>query len=96
MPMRTAPAVLLGLGLCVLAPCAFAQNPTSNRASNIDRSDTSSAIAPALPAPDLPPGSPPEAFLRAARAALATGHRAQSMKLLDQAIAMGAKGRTAQ
>jgi hypothetical protein len=142
MLIRIAPALLLGAGLCVLAPCAFAQNPTSSNASNIDGTDTSSPIAPALPAPDLPMGSSPEAFLHAARAALATGRtgeaqqalemaetrlldrstklfqtndpsrnplikqigdarralgngdRAQSMKLLDQAIAMGAKGRT--
>jgi hypothetical protein len=144
MRVRIAPALLLGLGLCVLASAAFAQNPTSNNASNITGSDTSSPIAPALPSPDLPPGSPPEAFLRAARAALATGqtgkaqqalemaetrlldrstplfqtdnpsrnplikqigdarralgsgNRAQAMKLLDEAIAMGAKGRTTQ
>ena len=141
MPIRIA-TVMLGLGVCVLAPSAFAQNPTSNRASNITGSDTSSPIAPALPAPDLPPGSSPEAFLHAARTALATGRtgeaqqalemaetrlldrstplfqtndpsrnplirqigearralgsgdRATSMKLLDEAIAMGAEGRT--
>ena len=142
MPTGIAAAFLLGLGLCVTAPCAFGQNPTSDRASNITGSDTSSPIAPALPSPDLEPGSSPEAFLHAARAALATGRtgeaqqalemaetrlldrstplfqtndpsrnpwikqigdarralgngdRAESMKLLDEAIAMGAKGRT--
>ncbi len=141
---KIALVVLLGLGICALAPAAFAQNPTSDHASNIIGSDTSPPIAPALPSPDLAPGSPPEAFLHAARSALATGRtgeaqqamemaetrlldrstplfqtndpssnplikqigdarralgsgdRATSMKLLDEAIAMSAKGRTAE
>jgi hypothetical protein len=85
MPIRFTSAVVFGLGMCVLAPCAFAQNPTSDRASNIAGSDTSSTIAPALPSPDVSPGSSPDAFLHAARAALATGRTGEAQQALEMA-----------
>jgi hypothetical protein len=78
---------LLAVGLCALAPAAsaFAQNPTSSQASNIDAQDSKSTIAPALPSPDLGPGASPEEFLRAARAALATGQTGKAQQALEMA-----------
>jgi hypothetical protein len=82
-----APTFLLALGVSAvaLAPAAFAQNPTSDHASNIGASDTASPIAPALPSPDLGPGSSPEAVLHAARAALATGRTGEAQQALEMA-----------
>jgi len=84
---HSGPAFLLALGVSAiaLAPAAFAQNPTSNKASNIDAADTTSPIAPALPSPDLGPGAPPLAFLHAARAALATGRTGEAQQALEMA-----------
>jgi hypothetical protein len=80
-------ALLLALGVSpvALAPAAFAQNPTSDHASNIVGSDTASPIAPALPAPDLGPGAPPVAFLHAARTALATGRTGEAQQAMEMA-----------
>jgi hypothetical protein len=75
----------LGVSAVALAPAAFAQNPTSTKASNIDASDTTSTIAPALPSPDLGPGAPPVAFLHAARTALATGRTGEAQQALEMA-----------
>ena len=84
---HSGPTFLLALGFCAvaLAPVAFAQNPTSNKASNIGAADTASPIAPALPSPDLGPGAPPLAFLHAARAALATGRTGEAQQALEMA-----------
>jgi hypothetical protein len=84
---HSGPAFLLALGVCAVAfaPAAFAQNPTSNKASNIDAADTTSPIAPALPSPDLGPGAPPLAFLHAARTALATGRTGEAQQALEMA-----------
>jgi hypothetical protein len=78
-------ALLLALGVSpvALAPAAFAQNPTSDHASNIVGSDTASPIAPALPA--LGPGAPPVAFLHAARTALATGRTGEAQQAMEMA-----------
>jgi hypothetical protein len=75
-------AFVLVLGVPAIA---FAQNPTSDRASNIVANDTDSPIAPALPAPDLGPGAPPEAFLHAARSALATGRTGEAQQAMEMA-----------
>jgi hypothetical protein len=80
--LKTAPILVLSLAL---APAAFAQNPTSNAASNIVSADTSSTIAPALPSPDLGPGATPDQFLHAARAALATGQTGKAQQALEMA-----------
>jgi len=69
----------------ILAPAAFAQNPTSDRASNIDAQDTRSPIAPALPSPDVGPGASPEQFLHAARSALATGRTGEAQQAMEMA-----------
>jgi hypothetical protein len=84
---HSGPTFLLALGVSAVAltPAAFAQNPTSDRASNIVPSDTTSPIAPALPSPDLGPGAPPLAFLRAARASLATGRTGEAQQALEMA-----------
>lgn len=76
---------VLGLSTVAFPPCAFAQNPTSDRASNIVRSDTSSVLAPALPSPDLGPGATPEQFLHAARGALATGRTGEAQQAMEMA-----------
>jgi hypothetical protein len=59
--------------------------PMSNRASNIDQSDTRSTIAPNLPSPPVAPDSPPEAYLRAARGALAAGQTGEAQQSLEMA-----------
>jgi hypothetical protein len=84
-PTLIAPTFVLALGVSALAPAAFAQNPTSDHASNIIASDTASTIAPALPAPDLGPGATPEAFLHAARSALATGRTGEAQQAMEMA-----------
>ncbi len=84
---RLLPAALLATSL-TLGGGARAQgggNPFSKNASNIGPTDTRSEIAPALPSPDLPPGSDPAAFLRAARAALATGRTGEAQQALEMA-----------
>ena len=71
--------------------------PISSRASNIDQSDTRSAIAPSLPVPPVGPNSDPRQYLVAAEQAIAarrTGmaqealERAES-RLLDRSVAQG-------
>lgn len=71
--------------------------PYSNRASNIDRMDTRSTIAPNLPSPALGPDASPAEYLRAAQSSLAagrTGEAQQSLemaqtRLLDRSVAYG-------
>jgi hypothetical protein len=59
--------------------------PMSNRASNIDQSNTRSVIAPNLPTPPIAPDAPPEAYLQAARGALAAGHTGEAQQSLEMA-----------
>jgi hypothetical protein len=59
--------------------------PMSNRASNIDQADTRSLIAPNLPTPPVDPNAGPEAFLQAARGALAAGHTGEAQQSLEMA-----------
>jgi hypothetical protein len=76
---------------------AFAANPVSNTASNINAHDERSDIAPALPSPNLPAGQKPSAYLRAAEGALAAGHTGQAQeslemaqtRMLDRSVAQG-------
>lgn len=58
--------------------------PLSTRASNIDRADTRSIIAPRLPNPDAS-GNTPEAFLMAAQRALAAGQTGRAQEALERA-----------
>jgi hypothetical protein len=86
MPRLTLALVLaVGVSATALGPAAWADNPTSDRASNIDAADSASTIAPALPSPDLRPGAPPVAFLHAARSALATGRSGEAQQALEMA-----------
>jgi hypothetical protein len=79
---------------------ALADNPTSNGASNIDQQDTSSPIAPALPAPNLAEGARPSDALRAAVGALAAGRTGEAQaalemaetRMLDRSVALGQTG----
>ena len=59
--------------------------PMSNRASNINEGDTRSVIAPNLPTPAVEPNAPPEAFLQAARVALAAGRTGEAQQSLEMA-----------
>jgi len=59
--------------------------PTSNNASNIDRADTKSPIAPRLPAPGLAAGSTPSQFLAAAKTALRQNHTGECQEALERA-----------
>ena len=59
--------------------------PTSNNASNIDRADTKSPIAPRLPAPGLAEGSSPVAFLTAAKMALRHNRTGEAQESLERA-----------
>ncbi len=59
--------------------------PTSNNASNIDRANTKSPIAPRLPAPGLAEGSTPGQFLMAAKTALRQNHTGECQEALERA-----------
>ncbi len=59
--------------------------PTSNNASNIDRSDTRSPIAPRLPAPGLADGSSPSDFLNAAKSAIQRNRTGEAQEALERA-----------
>ncbi len=59
--------------------------PLGSSASNITPADTRSDIAPNLPAPDLPAGSRPSDFLRAAEGALAAGRTGEAQDALEMA-----------
>ena len=58
--------------------------PAGDRASNIDRGDTRSDIAPRLPAPDAN-GNSPDAFLRAADRALSRHQTGAAQEALERA-----------
>ena len=59
--------------------------PMSNRASNINEANTRSVIAPNLPTPPVAPNAGPEAYLQAARVALASGHTGEAQQSLEMA-----------
>lgn len=94
------PVVALAAAIAVAAAPAFAANPTSNQASNLLPRDTSSPIAPALPAPDVGAANGPAGYLRAAQQSLAsrqTGKAQQALemaetRLLDRSVPQGTVG----
>ncbi len=59
--------------------------PRSDKASNIDSTTAASIIAPTLPSPGLSSDAGPRDFLRAARAALVTGHTGEAQQALEMA-----------
>jgi hypothetical protein len=59
--------------------------PTGTTASNINPTDTRSEIATNLPSPDLPEGAPAQAYLIAARNALAAGRTGEAQQSLEMA-----------
>lgn len=71
--------------------------PRSSQASNIDRMDTRSTIAPNLPSPQLGPNASPVDYLRAAQNSLAAGRSGEAQqslemaqtRLLDRSVAYG-------
>jgi hypothetical protein len=68
-----------------LPAVAFAANPTSNSASNINPGDTSSTIAPQLPTPASGEDNAPTQYLIAARQALAAGRTGEAQEALERA-----------
>ncbi len=59
--------------------------PLGNAASNVGPGNTHSLIAPNLPSPEVPPGSPPRAFVEAAQRALVLGRTGEAQQALEQA-----------
>ena len=59
--------------------------PLSNNAGNIGPQDTRSEIAPNLPSPAVGENAPPDAYLRAARAALLQGRTGEAQQALEMA-----------
>lgn len=59
--------------------------PVSTHAANIDRADTRSVIAPALPAPHLGRGASPESYMRAAERALDRHRTGEAQAALEMA-----------
>lgn len=59
--------------------------PMGTNASNINPTDTTSAIAPNLPSPDIGEGASAEAYLIAARNALAAGRNGEAQQSLEMA-----------
>ena len=59
--------------------------PTSSQASNIDRADTRSTIAPRLPSPSVGPNASPEQLLAAARQALRQNRTGVAQQALEMA-----------
>ena len=59
--------------------------PMGTSASNITAADTNSPIATNLPSPDLPEGAPAQAYLIAARNALAAGKTGEAQQSLEMA-----------
>jgi len=83
---RTTRSVVLAL-MSSTVPLAAWAAAIDAPASNITATDTRSAVAPALPAPHLADGSPPVAFLEAARAALDQGRTGETQEALERAEA---------
>jgi WXXGXW repeat (2 copies) len=73
--------------MSLLAPLVARAAAIDAPASNITVTDVRSAVAPALPAPRVPDGSPPVAFLEAARAALDLGRTGETQEALERAEA---------
>jgi len=59
--------------------------PIGNTASNIGPTDTKSEVAPNLPSPDVSEGASPQAYLIAARNALAAGKTGETQQSLEMA-----------
>ena len=74
-PADAAPAALIGAG----------QEPLSRSASNIDPGDTTSTIAPRLPAPPLGPDATTPDLLHAARDALGRNATGEAQEALERA-----------
>jgi hypothetical protein len=80
-PAPLTPAV----GATPVVPGGGGSLPVSNKPSNISPSDTTSPIAPPLPAPDVGENASPAAFLHAALVALASGKTGEAQEALERA-----------
>jgi hypothetical protein len=74
-----------GAGHWAHQPGTGESGPASSVASNIDRADTRSAIAPHLPEPAVGEGAGPHTLLRAAQAALADHRTGAAQQALEMA-----------
>jgi hypothetical protein len=99
-PLRLA-ALAVSATLALAAPPAAAQTidgarpghvpgvedslPYSTRASNIGPTSTGPGVAPTLPQPAVGQGAEPEAYVQAARAALASGRTGLAQQALEMA-----------
>ncbi len=66
-------------------PGTGASGPASTQASNIDRADTRSVIAPHFPEPKVGEGASPDKLLRAAESSLAAHHTGTAQQALEMA-----------
>jgi hypothetical protein len=81
--VRSVTLALIG----TLAPLAVRAAAIDVPANNITATDLRSVVAPALPAPPVADGSPPVAFLEAARTALDQGRTGETQEALERAEA---------
>jgi len=67
------------------SPGEGVSEPASSRASNIDRADTRSTIAPRLPAPPVGENATPESYISAAQQALQHNRTGEAQEALERA-----------
>jgi len=67
------------------SPGEGVSEPSSTRASNIDRADTRSTIAPRLPAPPVGENASPESYVQAAQQALRRNRTGEAQEALERA-----------
>jgi len=67
------------------SPGEGVSEPASSRASNIDRADTRSTIAPRLPAPAVGENATPESYISAAQQALRHNRTGEAQEALERA-----------
>jgi hypothetical protein len=67
------------------SPGEGVSEPSSTRASNIDRADTRSTIAPRLPAPPVGENASPESYVHAAQQALRRNRTGEAQEALERA-----------
>jgi hypothetical protein len=69
----------------LIASTAHAENPMSKTASNIDKSDSHSVVAPQLPAPPASDNGSPRALLQSASQALSANQTGMAQESLERA-----------
>jgi hypothetical protein len=77
----------MGFALTVPAMAQSVGAPASSAASNIDRADTRSDIAPSLPVPPVAANAGPRQYLQAAKSALSEHRTGEAQEALERAEA---------